>query len=68
MVKRLIDIDDDVLERVMRLSSAPTMKAAVDRALRESLRRLELDGYLALLADGATDDLNDPEIVASAQR
>jgi hypothetical protein len=54
VTKRLVDIDDDKLERVRALLGAPTIKATIDGALDELLalearRRslLEAEGLLA---------------------
>ena len=68
MTKRLIDIDDDLLERARSATGATTMKDTVNAALRHiveselrlrHLRRLQnLDGM----------DLADDAIMAGARR
>jgi hypothetical protein len=54
MTKRLVDIDDDKLEKARELAGTTTIKATVDRALDEliALRR-----RIALL-----EDLRDPDV------
>ena len=39
MTKTLIDVDDDLLDRVMKLTGATTKKAAVNEALAQAARR-----------------------------
>jgi Arc/MetJ family transcription regulator len=43
-----IDIDDDVIRQVQRLTGAKTKREAVDVALRELVARYERAGILAL--------------------
>jgi len=62
MAKRLVDIDDEKLERVQALLGTPTMKATVNGALDEVLaldaRRRSL---LAAQSLEPLDPLADPE-------
>ncbi len=68
MTKTLIDIDDELMARAMRATGESTKKATVNRALIELVQRRGLAEYTELLAQGATADLNDSEVVRGAQR
>lgn len=60
MTKRLIDIDDELLNQVRRLSGAPTMKATVNGALQHyvdfDLRLKHIRRLLTLEGTGIADD------------
>jgi Arc/MetJ family transcription regulator len=68
MTKRLVDMDDDLLERARSLLGASTMKETVNRALEElvaaDLRRCLVVQLVAL--DGL--DLDDDEVMSGAWR
>ena len=68
MTKRLVDIDDDLLDRARTLIGAATIKEAVNTSLRElinaELRRRHLRRLVA--ADGM--DLRDDRIMSGAWR
>jgi len=68
VTRRLIDIDDDVLERARSVSGATTIKDTVTIALRHLndsvLRRQHLDR----LASGFGTDIADHEVMADAWR
>ncbi len=68
MVKRLVDIDDDALDRARRVLGTGTMKDTVNRALQEVIdldrRRRFLDRIVA--SDGL--DLDDDEVMEDAWR
>ena len=68
MSKRLVDIDDDLLEEASAVLGASTMKEAVNRSLESvvlAARRLRhadrLEGMVGL-------DLDDPSIMSGAWR
>lgn len=68
MTKRLIDIDDDLLERARSATGATTMKETVNAALRhivESELRLR---HVRRLQDLDGMDLADDDIMAGAWR
>ena len=68
MTRRLIDIDDDVLERARSVSGATTIKDTVTIALRhlnDSVLRLQ---HLDRLASGFGTDTADHEVMADAWR
>lgn len=67
-MKTLIDIDDAILTRAMELSEAPTKKAVVNHALRDYVRRAEAELYIRHLENGMSVDLDDPAVIAEAQR
>jgi len=68
MVKRLVDIDGDALDRAQRILGAGTMKDTVNRALQEVIdldrRRRFLDRVVT--SDGV--DLDDDEVMNDAWR
>ena len=68
MVKRLVDIDDQALDRARRVLGTGTMKDTVNRALQEVIdldrRRRFLDRIVA--SDGL--DLDDGEFMDDAWR
>lgn len=68
MTKRLVDIDDEVLEQARDLLATGTIKATVNTALREAsavvLRRRDFERAHS----GGLPDLADPEVMASAWR
>lgn len=68
MSKTLVDIDDSVLERALKLSGIATKKGVVAAALEQMVRRLELDRYTEFVHSGALDGLADAEVIRSAQR
>ena len=68
MTKRLIDIDDDLLEEVRSLIGASTMKEAVNGALRHVVDfELRLQHVRRLLTLEGTD-LADEQIMRNAWR
>ncbi|AYG03315.1 type II toxin-antitoxin system VapB family antitoxin [Gryllotalpicola protaetiae] len=68
MSKTLVDLDDALLERAVKLSGIPTKKGVITTALEQLVRRLELDDYERFVTSGAVDDLSDAEVIRSAQR
>jgi Arc/MetJ family transcription regulator len=68
VTKRLVDIDDDLLEAATELLGASTMKEAVNRSLEEVVladrRRRHADRLSAMWGL----DLADPEVMAGAWR
>lgn len=68
MVKRLVDIDDEALDRARRVLGTGTMKDTVNRALQEVIdldrRRRFLDRIG--VSDGL--DLDDDEVMNDAWR
>lgn len=68
VTKRLVDIDDDLLERAQTLLGAATMKETVNRALQEvvdaDLRRRHADRLFSM--EGL--DLDDPDVMSGAWR
>ena len=68
MSKRLVDIDDALLEEATEILGAATMKEAVNRSLEEvvlAARRRRHADRLSTLRDL---DLADPEVMAGAWR
>ena len=69
MTKRLVDIDDEVLEEARRALGTKTLKDTVNEALRATVRahphqditQEDIERFVK-----ATVDLRDPEIMAGA--
>ena len=74
MSKRLVDIDDEVLEAARRALGTVTIKDTVNSALRESVRTAQRHEHVDRAAlrrfAEATRDLGDPpdEVMADAWR
>ncbi len=68
MTKRLVDIDDDLLEEATEILGTSTMKETVNEALSE-VRRAELRRQLVLqLSTMEGLDLDNDEVMARAWR
>ena len=68
MTKRIIDIDDDYLAAASAALGSPTMKHAVNEALRLVAQiKTGLD-HIDTLASGDLTDLADNEVMAQAWR
>lgn len=69
MTKRLVDIDDDVLEQARRVLGTVTLKDTVNASLRDTVRsarrRAITDADVARFVR-ATDDLRNPAVMAKA--
>jgi Arc/MetJ family transcription regulator len=72
MTKRLIDVDDEVLEAARRVLGTDTMKDTVNAALRASVQAAERRQHVDLAAlkrfAAASRDLRDDEVMADAWR
>ena len=68
MTKRLIDIDDDLLDEVRVLTGAATMKEAVNAALQEVIDSELRRRHLQRLESGEGTDLADDEVMRGAWR
>ena len=68
MSKRLVDIDDDLLEAASAVLGASTMKAAVNRALEEVVLADRRRRHADRLETMRGLDLNDPNVMAGAWR
>lgn len=70
MSKRLVDIDDDMLEQARRVLGTLTIKDTVNTALEDAVRaaarRQRVDGDALRRFAEATQDLGDPEVMAGA--
>lgn len=69
MTKRLVDIDDEVLEEARSVLGTATLKDTVNRALQETVRadrrrRITHEDIRRFVE--ATEDLRNPEIMAKA--
>jgi Arc/MetJ family transcription regulator len=68
MTKRLVDIDDNLLEQARELTDARTMKEAINTAL-QNLVDMELRRHHGeRLRTGESLDLDDEDVMAGAWR
>lgn len=68
MSKRLVDIDDDLLEEATRLLGARTMKEAVNRSLETVVLLAQRRSHADRLARMRGLDLDDPKVMSGAWR
>lgn len=72
MTKRLVDIDDEILEEAQRVLGTATIKDTVNTALRETVqaahRREGLDREALKRFAAASRDLLDEDVMAEAWR
>lgn len=68
MTKRLVDIDDDLLDRAREILGADTIKKTVNSALDELVRMDLRRQHAERLATMRGLDLDDDEIMARAWR
>ena len=68
MTKRLIDIDDDLLDQARTLTGATTMKETVNASLRELINAELRRQHLVRLVTGEGTDIADDEVMAGAWR
>lgn len=68
MTKRLINIDDDVLQEVTEILGTTTMTDTVNGALQEIINHQLRMAHLERLRTMKGMDLNNPEIMAGAWR
>lgn len=68
MTKRLVDIEDDLLDEVRVLTGAATMKEAVNAALQEVIDSELRRRHLQRLEAGTGTDLFDDEVMRDAWR
>jgi len=69
MTKRLVDIDDEVLDQARRALGTSTLKDTVNESLRSTVqayRRRSLTAEDVAAFVEATEDLRNPEIMAKA--
>jgi Arc/MetJ family transcription regulator len=69
MTKRLVDIDDEILEEARRALGTTTLKETVNRSLRsivETYQRRQITKEDIQRFVEATEDLRNPEIMAKA--
>ena len=68
VTKRLVDIDDSLLDRARELIGAATIKEAVNTSLRELIDAELRRRHLRRLATGSGIDLDDDRTMSSAWR
>jgi Arc/MetJ family transcription regulator len=69
VTRTLVDIPDELMDQARRVVGANATKAETVRvALADLVRRHELTEMMARLDEGALKDLDDPEVIRSAQR
>lgn len=68
MAKTLIDIDEELLERVASTLGTRTKKETVTLALELVLRAAAFDDAVEFAQAGGLDDASDPEVMKAAWR
>ena len=68
MSKRLVDIDDDLLEHATAILGASTMKETVNRSLEAVVLAARRHRHAERLAHMSGLDLADPAVMAGAWR
>lgn len=68
MSKRLVDIDDRLLDEAAAILGADTMKATVNRALEEVVHAALRRRHVERLVSGAGTDLADADTMSGAWR
>ncbi len=68
MTKRLVDIDDQVLNDARGVLGTQTIKDTVGEALRRAVAAEARRRHVDYLAGGGLPDLGDPEVMAGAWR
>lgn len=68
MTKRLVDINDELLEEATEILGASTMKEAVNRSLEEVVLAARRRRHVDRLSTMRNLDLDDPEVMAGAWR
>jgi Arc/MetJ family transcription regulator len=66
MTKRLVDIDDDLLQAATEVLGARTMREAVNLALSEVVAARRRERLIERLRTGDGTDLDDPTVMAQA--
>jgi Arc/MetJ family transcription regulator len=66
--KRLVDIDDDLLEEAIAILGASTMKEAVNRSLEAVVLAARRRRHADRLAEMRDLDLAEPSVIAGAWR
>lgn len=68
MTKRLVDLDDDLLDEARSVSGDGSITGTIVLALQELVRRQRALKYIQELQAGMSKDLDDPEVLKAAQR
>ena len=68
MTKRLVDIDDDVLQAARDALDTSTIKETVHRALADAANVALRRQFVARAAADGLPDLRDPDVMAGAWR
>lgn len=68
MSKRLVDIDDDLLEEATAVLGASTMKEAVNRSLESVVLAARRRRHAHRLQEMRGLDLDDPKVMSGAWR
>ena len=68
MTKRLVDIDDGLLDEARRLTGAATIKETVNTSLRELINTELRRRHFRRLISGEGTDLADDQLMSNAWR
>jgi len=68
MTRTLVDLPDDLVQRAMELTRAPSKKAMITRALEELVNREAQLKMIDWIQGGGLPGLTDPDVMADARR
>jgi Arc/MetJ family transcription regulator len=68
VTKTLIEIDATLMAEAMQATGQTTKRATVTEALEQVVRRAHALDYIEQARSGITRDLDNPEVIAEAQR
>ncbi|MGH3941284.1 MAG: type II toxin-antitoxin system VapB family antitoxin [Pseudonocardiaceae bacterium] len=68
MTRTLVDLPDDLVQRAMELTGAPSKKAMITRALEELVNREAQLKMIDWIQRGGLPGLTDPDVLADARR
>jgi Arc/MetJ family transcription regulator len=68
MAKTLIELDERLMADAMAATGQTTKRGTVTEALEQVVRKARALDYLERLQSGISSDLDDPEVIAQAQR
>lgn len=68
MTKHEVDLDDALLDEAQKLTGEDTVSGAITVALEQLVRQHAAAEYIEALRSGLSQDLDDAEVIRSAQR
>lgn len=68
LTRTLVDLPDELVQRAMELTGAPSKKAVITRALEELVNREAQLKMIDWVQRGGLPGLTDPDVLADARR